>query len=268
MSNRKFFWLTALFLLLALGIGGGVALMTTKVPPLKVGVVRGPHAEILEQVQAVAARDGLHVDIVYFDDYLKINEALAKEKLDANLFQPAPYLELVNKDRGFRLAPAARTILFPLGFYSRKITDLAALPQGAVVALPQDPLSLGRSLLLLHKAGLISLRPDRPASPNLADIAANPRELVFKTAEASSLPRHLEDAHLLAVASGYAFSYGLLPRTALLLEDSSSPYAHVLAVRQEDADSRSLQLLVKAYHSPEVRQYIEERYQGTVLPAW
>ncbi len=268
MSNRKLAILLLSVLVVMIGIGYAVAIMTSTVKPIKVGVIAGPHEDILKVVQNVAEKDGLQIQVVKFNDYVKINEALAGEKLDANIFQPEAYLTTVTKDRGFKLQAAAKTVLFPLGFYSKKISNLNDLPRGAIVALPQDPISLSRALLLLHKSGVIALRQDALATPTLEDIQTNPLGLVFKTAMANTLPRHMEDAHILGIPSGYAFSYGLAPNKALLMEPASSVYAHVIAVREGETDNRSLQLLIKAYHSPEVRNYIEEHFQGTILPAW
>ena len=251
-----------------IGIGYAVAVMTTTVKPIKVGVIAGPHEDILKVVQNVAEKDGLQIQMVKFNDYIKINEALAGEKIDANIFQPEAYLEMVNKDRGFKLQGAAKTVLFPLGFYSKKITNLKDLPHGAIVALPQDPISLSRALLLLHKSGVIALRQDSLAAPALEDVQGNPLGLVFKTAMANTLPRHMEDAHILGIPSGYAFSYGLAPNKALLMEPASSAYAHVIAVREGETDNRSLQLLIKAYHSPEVKAFVADHFKDSVTTAW
>src|SRR5215475_13378738 len=127
---------------------------------IKVGVTGGPHEQVMEVVKSVAAKNGLTIKIVEFSDYVQPNAALAGGDLDANSYQHGPYLDAQVKDRGYKLIKIADTVTFPMGIYSKKLKSLAALPNGARIAVPNDPTNGGRALLLLQKQGLIKLRAD------------------------------------------------------------------------------------------------------------
>lgn len=142
--------------------------------PIKVGVTGGPHAQIMEQVKKVAAKDGLNIQVVEFSDYIQPNAALAAGDLDANSYQHLPYLEAQIKDRGYKFAHVAYTVTFPMGVYSKKIKSLDQLKQGARVGVPNDPTNGGRGLLLLQAKGLIKLRPDAGLKATPLDIVENP----------------------------------------------------------------------------------------------
>lgn len=238
-------------------------------PPLKIGVVPGPHAEILETVRAVAEREGLRIEPVIFNDYIQPNVALSQGQLDANSFQPGPFLENMVRDRKFSLVPVARTIYFPMGLYSQKISAVAALSPGAAVVIPDDPVNCGRALLLLEKAGVISLKPGAGVQPGIADIAENRKQARITLTGADRTAAALPAAELVAINSHYAAAAGLAPlRNALLLEDAAAPYANIIAVQAKDAASPAVAQLIAAYRSEEVRRFILERYGGAILPAW
>ena len=236
---------------------------------LKVGVTSGPHAEILEQVKQVAEKDGLKIQIVEFNDYVQPNAALDQGEIDANAFQHQPFLDNHVKDRGYKLKSIAKTVILPMGIYSDKVKKLDELKQGASVAIPNDPSNAGRALLLLDQAGIIKLKPGAGAAASVLDIAENPRNIQIKELEAALIPRAIADVDIAAINTSYALKAGLVPaRDGLALENSSSPYANVIAVREKDKDNPIFQKLIKAYHSEEVKQYLSGHFNGSILPAW
>lgn len=250
----------------------GVALSTGALAqdkPIKVGVTGGPHAQIMEQVKKVAARDGLNIQLVEFSDYIQPNAALAAGDLDANSYQHLPYLEAQIKDRGYKFSHVGFTVTFPMGVYSKKVKSLDQLKNGARVGVPNDPTNGGRGLLLLQSKGLFKLRADAGLKATPLDIVENPKKIKIVELDAAQLPRSLDDLDAAAINGNYAESAGLSPtRDAIAMEGPKGPYANVIAVRTVDKDKPWVARLIKAYHSPEVKQYINATYKESVITAW
>ena len=237
--------------------------------PLKIGVTPGPHAQIMEVVKKVAEKDGLKIQIVEFSDYVQPNVALNQGDIDINSFQHLPFLENMVKDRKYDLVMLAKTFTFPMGIYSKKIKNIKELKDGAVIAIPNDPTNGGRALLLFEKAGLIKLKPGLGHKASVVDIVENPRKFKIRELEAAQIPRTLEDMEIAAINTNYAMSAGLVPaKDALILEDSSSPYANILAVRGKDKDNPLYKKFLKAYQSEEVKKFVTEQFKGSVIVAW
>lgn len=237
--------------------------------PLKVGVTPGPHAQIMEVVKKVAEKDGLKIQIVEFSDYVQPNVALNQGDIDINSFQHLPFLENMVKDRKYDLVMLAKTFTFPMGIYSKKIKNIKELKDGAVIAIPNDPTNGGRALLLFEKAGLIKLKPGLGHKASVVDIVENPRKFKIRELEAAQIPRTLEDMEIAAINTNYAMSAGLVPaKDALILEDASSPYANILAVRGKDKDNPLYKKFLKAYQSEEVKKFVTEQFKGSVIVAW
>ncbi|MEN6567035.1 MAG: MetQ/NlpA family ABC transporter substrate-binding protein [Veillonellales bacterium] len=237
--------------------------------PLKVGVTAGPHAEVMDVVKKVAEKNGLKIEVIEFNDYIQPNVALFQGDIDVNSFQHQPYLDNIVKDRNYDLVSVAKTIIFPMGIYSKKLKSIDELPAGAVIAIPNDPTNGGRGLLLLEKAGLIKLRPDAGVKAAVTDIIENPKNLKIKELEAAQIPRSLDDVDLAAINTNYAMTAGLTPnKDAILLEDANSPYANILAVKAGNKDNPNIQKLIKAYQSDEVKQFAQEHFKGSVTVAW
>jgi D-methionine transport system substrate-binding protein len=258
------------FAVLALAAGLGAASSAfAQGKPLKVGVTGGPHAEIMEVVKAEAARQGLTIQIVEFSDYVQPNVALASGDLDANSYQHQPYLDNANADRGYKLVSIAKTVIFPIGIYSKKVKSLDALKEGARIGIPNDPTNGGRALLLLQTQGLIKLKAGVGLKATPLDIAENPRKLRFIELDAAQLPRSLDDTDASAINTNFAMQAGLDPkRDAIAQEAPDSPYANVLAVREKDKDRPEFAKLVAAYHSQPVKDFILSKYHGAVIAAW
>jgi D-methionine transport system substrate-binding protein len=236
---------------------------------IKVGVTGGPHEQVMEVVKSVAAKNGLNIKIVEFSDYVQPNAALAGGDLDANSYQHAPYLDAQVKDRGYKLIKLAETVTFPMGIYSKKVKTLAELKPGARIAVPNDPTNGGRALLLLQKQGLIKLRADAGLKATPLDIVENPRKLKIVELDAAQIPRSLDDVDAAAINTNFAMEAGLKPKQdAIAIEDPKGPYANILAIREADRNKPWVAKLVAAYHSPEVKQFIETKFGGSVIAAW
>ncbi|WP_066710100.1 MetQ/NlpA family ABC transporter substrate-binding protein [Celeribacter ethanolicus] len=236
---------------------------------IKVGVSPGEHAEIMEEVAKVAAPMGLDIDVVEFSDYVIPNTALADGDIEANSFQHVPYLDNQMKDRGFELVVVGNTITTPMGIYSDKIEDLATLEDGAKVAIPNDPTNGGRALLLLQDLGLVTLAEGTGLVPSPLDVQDNPKGLKFLELDAAQLPRTLSDADIAIINTNYAIASGLSPKDdAIAMEKADSPYVNVIVVRKGDEDLPWVKTLVEAYHSDEVKAFIEESYDGAVITSW
>ena len=234
--------------------------------PLKIGVTAGPHAQIFEQVKKIAEKDGLKIQIVEFSDYVQPNAALAAGDLDANSYQHKPYLDQQVKDRGYKIVPVGYTVNFPIGVYSKKVKNLKDLKEGARFGIPNDPTNGGRALLVLQDQGLIKLKPEAGLKATPLDVVDNPKKLKFVELDAAQLPRSLDDLDAATVNTNYALSAGLNPtKDAIAQEAAKSPYVNLLAVREQDSAKPWVAKLVKAYHSEEIRKFIQAEFKGAVL---
>ncbi|NJC33269.1 D-methionine transport system substrate-binding protein [Sphingomonas jejuensis] len=236
---------------------------------LSVAATAVPHAEILEHVKPVLAREGVNLEVRVFNDYVQPNVQVAEGRMDVNYFQTKPYLDDFNRNRGTQLQTIAGVHVEPLGGYSRKHRTLNDLPQGATVAIPSEASNNGRALLVMQKAGLIRLRD--PANPlaSVRDIVANPKNLQIRELEAATLPRVLGEVDLALINTNYALDAGLSPvRDALMIEGADSPYVNYVVGQPGAADDERVQKLMAALRSPETRAFIERTYSGAVLPAF
>ncbi|MFC5429520.1 MetQ/NlpA family ABC transporter substrate-binding protein [Paraburkholderia denitrificans] len=239
---------------------------------IKVGTVSGPDALVWNVVQKVAKREGLNVKVIEFNDYVQPNAALDAGDLDANSFQHQPYLDSQVKQRGYKIVTAGLTYISPMGAYSKKLKSLNDLPQGAKVAVPNDPSNENRALLLLQNKGVIKLRAGAGANGNNAtplDVAANPKKVKLVELDAAQLPRALGDVDAAIINTNYALAAGMQPtKDAIALEDIRSPYANVIAVRIQDKDKPWVKKLVAAYQSEDVRQFIKNEFKGSMVPSF
>ncbi|MDQ1039883.1 D-methionine transport system substrate-binding protein [Streptomyces sp. V3I8] len=236
---------------------------------LVVGATAVPAGEVLAYIKKdLAARNGLDLEIKEFTDYVLPNTALQEGSLDANLYQNEPYLDDFNTSRGTDLVPVVDAYLPPMGVYSKKVQDVGELPDGATVAVPNDTTNEGRALQLLASADVITLKEDAGPTASPADIAKNPKNLRFKELEPAQLPRSLDDVAAAVVNNNYAQDAGLSPAAdAVLLESAeNNPYANLLAVKRGNEDDPRVRKLAKLLTSDEVRKFIEDTYEGSVLP--
>lgn len=240
-----------------------------EVVTVKIGATSVPHAEVLSFIKPELEQEGIELDIQEFSDWTQLNPSLAGKELDANYFQHVPYLETYNEGAGTDLVPIAKVHVEPLGVYSKKIASINDIPEKAVVAIPNDATNCGRALLLLQKAGLLTLKEGVGLTATPLDIAANPKQLQINELEAASLPRTLDEVDFAVINTNYALPAGLNPKAdAIFIEDKDSPYANVLVVRAEDKDSAALKKVAQALNNEAVKKFVEEKYEGAVVPAF
>lgn len=270
-SNKVFFAILMVFSLFVFsGCGSDTSKNSeTEKSAITIGVTPGPHAEIMEEVKKVAAKEGLDIKIVEFSDYIQPNVALSNGEIDANSYQHQPFLDAQIADRGYKIESIAKTVIFPMAVYSKKIKSLTDIQSGAIVSIPNDPTNGGRALLILEKAGLLKLKENVGLSATVADITENPQHLQIKELEAAQVALSLTDVDFAVINTNYATQAGLVPnRDALFIEDGKSPYANILVVRSEDRDKAVFKKLIKAYQSDEVKQFITDHFQGSGTAAW
>ena len=272
--SSKLFNILAISLILVLVI---TACTSTQTPAentslkVKIGASPVPHSGILAYVRDnLAAEAGLEIEIVEFTGYVQPNLALNDGQLDANFFQHLPYLEDFNAERGTDLVSVAGIHIEPLGIYSKTLTNLDDVPDGAVVTIPNDATNGGRALNLLAANALISLKADAGFSATVADIIDNPKNLKITELQAAPLVRARDDAALALINGNHVRAGGLVPsKDTLALESGeNNPYVNILAVKKGNENNEAIQKLVELLTSPEVKAFIEEKYTGSVLPAF
>ncbi len=237
---------------------------------IKVGVMAGPESELMEVAKEVALKQyGLNVKIVNFTDYNMPNAALNDGSIDANMFQHLSFLAFQIKARGYKITPIDKTFVFPMGLYSKTITNLSQIKNGSKVGIPNDPSNEGRALLLLQKAGLITLSSGSGMDATVRDVSSNPHNLKIIALDAAELPRSLYDLSLAAINTNYAIPAGLFPtKDALVIEGPDSPYANLVVVRTADKNSPQFKELIEALHSKEVIEEAKKLFGADVVPAW
>jgi len=238
---------------------------------IKIGCSPVPHGDILEFVQSnLAKKENLNLEIKQIDDYQTPNSSLADGSLAANFYQTPNFLELQEKEKGYKFESLAKVHVEPMGLYSNKHKKLADLPSGAKVVLNSDPANTARGLKLLETAKLITLDP-KVDLPTDTDVTSNPKNLKFTLVDGAQTARNLDDADLVVLNGNYALAAKKNPaKDALLLESgSNSPYANLLVVREEDKDNEQLKKLAKLLNSPEVKKFIQEKWtDSSVIPAF
>lgn len=236
---------------------------------ISVGVTPVPHGEVMEFVKPIVAKQGVDLKIVEFNDYVQPNLATDDGELDANYFQHRPYLEEFTKDHGINLVEVAAVHIEPMGVYSKQIKKINELKDGAVIAIPNDPTNGGRALLLLNKAGVITLEDPTDITATVMDIKDNPKNIEIRELEAAQLPRALEDVDAAVINTNFAMQADLIPqRDAIVIEGADSPYVNILVANPESAKKEDMKILIKAVQSEETRAFIEKQYKGAVLPAF
>lgn len=237
---------------------------------LVVGASPSPHAQILEAARGVLKEKGYDLVIKEYTDYVRPNQALEEGDLDANYFQHAPYLEQFNQENGTDIVSAGAIHYEPFGIYAGKTHSLADLKDGAQVAVPNDVSNEARALLLLADKGLIQLKEGAGLNATKNDIVKNDKHLKIVEIEAAQIPRSLSDVDIAVINGNYAIEAGLKVSDALATEDAKSvaanTYGNIIAVRAGDENSAKTKALVEALKSDTVKKYIEDTFQGSVVP--
>lgn len=259
---------TLIVFLLALSLGI-VSVQAQAQNRIKVGTTTGADVEILKKVKAVAAKNGLQVEIVKFSGFTAPNDALVEKEVDLNSFQHQPHLDTFNAKRKLNLVSVGTTYISPLGYFSKKINSLDELKEGDILAIPDDPTNSGRALLLLQQAGVIKLDPKAGLTATLHDIVENPLDLNIIQVDAPRITDTLEDVAAAAINNTYAIPIGLNPlKDAIYLEGFESPYVNIIVAREAEKNNPLYKKFVEAYQSQEVADFIIERYKGATVPAF
>ena len=234
---------------------------------IKIGASVTPHAEILEAVKPLLEDKGYTLEIVEFDDYILPNTSLAEGELDANFFQHVPYLEQMNKEKNLNLTYTVKVFISPIAMYSEKNDSLDDLKEGAKISVPNDATNETRALQLLASNGIIELADKEIVTAK--DITKNPKNIEIVEVVAAQVPSTLKDVDFAVINTNVALNANLNPaKDAIVIESSNSPYANVLACRQEDKESDKIKALNEALTSDEVRIFIEENYKDSIIPAF
>ncbi|WP_416367221.1 MetQ/NlpA family ABC transporter substrate-binding protein [Paenibacillus sanfengchensis] len=288
MNNRKWMLgLVALIMILTAGCGsntGGAAekgsaekgntssaakASDKQAVTLKVATLIPPMTEILELIKPQLQEEGVNLELVVLSDNIQPNDALANKEVDANFFQHVPYMEQYNENTGSKLAAVQPVYHAVYGAYSKRYKSMEELPEGASIAIANDPSNTGRSLVMLEKAGMIKLKEGVGINATVADVTENPKNFKFEEVDLLMLARMLDDADLVLMTPAYASPLGLTPKKdALLTETTDSAFAITLVAREDNKDSEAVQKLAKAISSPEVKQFLEDNYSEIAIPAF
>lgn len=238
---------------------------------IKIGVTPKPHEEIVNVAKPLLEKEGYTVEVTEFNDYNQPNTAVEEGSLDANFFQHTPYLNEQNSSKGYHLVSVGAIHLEPMGLYSKKVKSLDEIKNGATIAVPNDPSNEARALKLLAGKGLIKLKDGELVTSK--DITENPKNITIKELEAAAVPRAIDDVDAAVINGNYAIEASFNPsKDALIVEDKNSeaakPYANILVVKEGNEKQEKIQALYKALTSPEVKEFIEKEYNGSVIPVF
>lgn len=262
----------AILSLAACGGGNEKPKENTDMKVLKIGASTVPHAEILKVVKPMLAEQGIDLQITEYTDYVIPNTAVESHELDANYFQHKPYLDDFNAKNGTHLVSAVAVHYEPLGLYAGKTASIDALKNGARIAVPNDPTNEARALLLLEQEGIIKIKEGVGLNATPNDIVENKLNIKFFEAEAAAVARSVQDVDMAIINGNYALEAGFKGTEALALEDASSEgaqtFANIVAVYEGDEKKPEIQALIKALTSDEVRTFIEDTYEGSVVPVF
>ncbi len=243
----------------------------TEIKTITVGASSTPHAEILEQIKPVLEKEGYELKIVVYQDYVQPNVALDSGDLDANYFQHQPYLDQYNKENGTTLVSAGSIHYEPFGIYPGKIASIDELKSGSQIAVPNDATNEARALLLLEAQGIIKLKEGVGLNATKNDVAENPKNVEIVELEAAQIARSLPDVELAVINGNYAIEAGLnVAKDAIAVEDKASiaaqTYGNIVAVKAGNEGREDIKALISALQSDVIKQYINDTYQGAVVP--
>ena len=260
---------TALFSLTGCGVSEEEGQNGAEDKTIRVGASPSTTAEILKVAQPLLEEQGYELEIVEYNDYIVPNTAVEEGDLDANYFQHITYLNDFNEKNGTHLVSVAGIHYEPFGIYAGTTSSLDALQEGATVAVPNDPTNEARALLLLEAQGLIKLKEGAGILATALDIEENPLNLQLEEMEAAQIPRVLPDVDIAVINGNYAIASGLKVADALAVEaddsEAAEAYVNVIAVKEGNENLDKIQALVKAVQSDEVKQFINETYEGAVV---
>lgn len=230
-----------------------------------------PHAEILEQAKSILAEQGWDLQVTVFDDYVQPNNVVESGDFDANYFQHIPYLESFNEEHGTHLVNAGGIHYEPFGIYPGTKTSLDDLSSGDVIAVPNDTTNEARALLLLQDNGILTLKDGVGLEATVNDIVENPKDVKIQELAAEQVARVREEVAFVVLNGNYALQAGLsVGKDAIKFETSDSEaaktYVNVIAVKEGNENSDKIKALVSALKSDEIKKYINDTYDGAVIP--
>ena len=236
-----------------------------------IGASPSPHADILKVAKKELKKEGYELEIKEYSDYVQPNTALESGDLDAKYFQHKPSLDDFNKKKKTHLVSAGMIHYEPFGIFPGKTKTLKDLKKGATVAVPNDTTNEARALLLLQDQGLIKLKDGAGLTATKKDIVENKKDLAIKEIEAAQIPRSLKDVDIAVVNGNYALQAGLkVNKDALATEDADSvgakTYGNIVAVKKGNEKLAATKALIKALKSDTVKKYINDKYDGAVVP--
>lgn len=247
---------------------------TPEATVLKVSATLDPHAKILEFVAPILAEQGIELEITVLDDYYIFNKALNDGEVDANYFQHVPFFNSEVEANGYDLVNAGGVHIEPFGFYSKTVTSIDELKDGATVIISNSVADHGRILSILEKEGVITLKDTADAlTATVEDIVENPKNIKFQEVKPELLTTVFEqgEGDLVAINGNYAIQVGLNPtKDAVILEqaDSTNPYVNIVAVKAGNENKPEIKALIEVLKSDEVKQFILDTYSdGSVIPA-
>ncbi|MDC7277892.1 MetQ/NlpA family ABC transporter substrate-binding protein [Butyrivibrio fibrisolvens] len=237
---------------------------------ITIGATPSPHAEILELVKENLAAEGYTLEIVEYNDYVIPNTALEDGDLDANFFQHQPYLDDFNAEKGTHIVSVAAVHFEPMGIYAGKTASVDEVSDGAVVAVPNDTTNEARALLLLEANGLIKLKDGAGITATVLDIEENPLNLEIQELEAAQIPNSLQDVDIAVINGNYALSAGVSDPIAVEASDSlaAETYANIVCVKEGNENTDKTKALVDAVLQDNVKEFIEGKYEGAVVPVF
>lgn len=230
-----------------------------------------PHAEILEQVKPILAEQGWDLEVTVFDDYVQPNLVVESGEFDANYFQHIPYLESFNEEQGTHLVNAGGIHYEPFGIYPGTKSDLTTLEKGDVIAVPNDTTNEARALLLLQDNGVITLKDGVGLEATVRDIVENPNEIEIQELEAAQVPRVIDEVAFVVLNGNYALEAGYnVVNDSIAYEKADSEaaktYVNIIAVKEGNENNEGIVALVEALKSDEIKEFINNTYNGGVIP--
>ena len=243
----------------------------TEAVTIKIGATPAPHAEILEVVKPILAEQNINLEITVFNDYVTPNTAVEDGSLDANYFQHITYMNGFNESDGTHLVSVGNVHYEPLGLYAGKASTVADLTDGAQIAVPNDTTNEARALLLLQDNGVIKLADGAGLAATVKDIVENPHNVKIQELEAAQVSRVKDEVAFVVLNGNYALQAGFsVAHDAVAYETSASAaaktYANVLVVKAGNENNEGVQALVKVLKSDEIKQFINDTYDGAVIP--
>lgn len=230
-----------------------------------------PHAEILTQAKPILEAEGWTLEVKEFQDYVQPNNVVESGEFDANYFQHIPYLENFNEEQGTHLVNAGGIHYEPFGIYPGTKSSLDDIAEGDTIAVPNDTTNEARALLLLQDNGILKLKDGAGLTATVLDIEENPYNVEILELEAAQVPRVKDEVAFVVLNGNYALDAGFsVAKDALSYEksdsDAAKTYVNVIAVKEGNENSEKIQALVAALKSDTIRQYINDTYDGAVVP--